>query len=51
MGRRSRILSCKEVEEVVQHYSQVQDVSKYNTSNYNYHSALSDALGLGRIAM
>jgi hypothetical protein len=50
-GEKIKNLILQEVEEVVQHYSQVQDVSKYNTSNYNYHSALSDALGLGRIAM
>jgi hypothetical protein len=50
-GEMIKNLILQEVEEVVQHYSQVQDVSKYNTSNYNYHRALSDASELGRIAM
>ena len=50
-GEKIKNLILQEVEEVVQHYSQVQDVSKYNTSNYKYHRALSDASELGRIAM
>ena len=50
-GEEIKNLILQEVEEVVQHYSQGQDVSKYNTSNYNYHRALSDASELGRIAM
>jgi hypothetical protein len=50
-GEKIKNLILQEVEEVVQHYSQGQDVSKYNKSDYNYHRALSDASELYRIAM